>query len=230
MSIWARIRESLSALAAGEPLSAILERLTRNPERSVGFTIAVIALGAKMAKADGTVTRDEIAAFRRVFTIPPEAEKEAARLYNHARTDVAGFDGYARQVRRMFADRPEMLADLLEGLTHIAAADGEYHPGEQAFLEEVAGIFGIGPAEFRAIRARQFPDEFDPYEILGIRPGTSPEAARARYRKLVRELHPDTMVARGVPEEARQMAEARLARINEAWATLRVELAESSRG
>ena len=111
MSIWKRIRDAIGALAEGEPLSAVFERLTTPPERTVAFTIAVIALGAKMAKADGRVTRDEISAFRRVFHIPKEDEASAARVYNMARTEVAGFDSYAHQMARMFRDRPKVLAD-----------------------------------------------------------------------------------------------------------------------
>jgi len=220
MSIWKRIRDAIGALAKGEPLSAVFERLTTPPERSVGFTIAVIALGAKMAKADGRVTRDEIAAFRRVFHIPKDEEASAARIYNMARTEVAGFDSYATQVARMLRGRAEVLADLLEGLVFIAAADGEYHPGEAEFLEVVARIFGIGDAEFRAIRARHLPGESDPWAVLGLAPGADADAVRARYRKLVRELHPDRMIARGVPEEARRMAEQRLATVTNAYAEI----------
>jgi len=217
MSIWKRIREAIGALASGEPLSAVFERLRKPPEHTVAFTIAVIALGAKMAKADGTVSRSEISAFRRVFHIPPEDEASAARVYNMARTEVAGFDVYARQVAGMFRERREVLSDLLEGLAHIAAADGEVHPAEMAFLGEVARIFGIGGAEFRAIRARQFPGEGDPWAVLGLPPGTDAETLRRRYRKLVLELHPDRMIARGVPEEARRLAEQRLAAVTEAY-------------
>jgi DnaJ like chaperone protein len=217
MSIWKRIRDAIGALAKGEPLSAVFERLTSPPERSVAFTIAVIALGAKMAKADGQVTRDEIAAFRRVFHIPQEAEASAARIYNMARTEVAGFDSYAAQIARMFRGRPKVLADLLEGLVFIAAADGEYHPGEADFLGIVAHIFGIGEADFRAIRARHLPGESDPWAVLGLAQGTGADAARKRYRKLVRELHPDRMIARGVPEEARRLAEQRLAAVTHAY-------------
>lgn len=217
MSIWTRIRDALSALAKGEPLSAVFQRLSTPPEKSVAFTIAVIALGAKMAKADGRVTRDEISAFRRVFHIPAEDEESAARVYNLARTEVAGFEGYADQIARMFRDRPMVLEDLLEGLAFIAAADGEYHPGEAAFLAEVAGIFQVGDPEFRAIRARHLPGEHDPWVVLGLAPGTSKNVVRARYRTLVRELHPDQMIARGVPEEARRMAEQRLAAVTAAY-------------
>ena len=224
MSIWKRIRDAIGALAEGEPLSAVFARLTTPPERTVAFTIAVIALGAKMAKADGRVTRDEIAAFRRVFHIPKEDEASAARVYNMARTEVAGFDSYATQVARMFRDRPGVLADLLEGLVFIAAADGEYHPGEAEFLGVVARIFGIGEAEFRVIRARHLPGESDPWAVLGLAPGTGAEAVRQRYRKMVRELHPDLMIARGVPEEARRLAEQRLAAVTNAYGEIKQEL------
>lgn len=198
-------------------MSAVFARLRTPPERSVAFTIAVIALGAKMAKADGRVTRDEIAAFRQVFQIPPGDEEAAARVYNLARAEVAGFEGYARQVAAMFADRPEVLVDLFEGLVFIAAADGAYHPGEADYLTTVAEIFGIGAAEFRSIRARHLPGEHDPWAVLGLDPGTSVQAVRDRYRTLVRELHPDRMFARGVPEEARRLAEQRLAAVIAAY-------------
>ncbi|MEM7526671.1 MAG: molecular chaperone DjiA [Pseudomonadota bacterium] len=220
MSIWSRLKASLSALGRGEPITRVLEALARDPdpEHSVAFTIAVIALGAKMAKADGQVTRDEISAFRRVFHIPPEAEPEAARVYNLARTDVAGFEVYAQQIARMFHDRPEMLEDMLEGLVYVAAADGMYHPAEAAFLERVTAIFKIGADTFRSIRARHLPGEEDPWAVLGLAPGTPQPALQRHYRKLVRRLHPDSLVARGVPVEARALAERRLAAVNAAYA------------
>src|SRR6056297_1446894 len=120
MSIWTRISEALQALAKGESLTSVFDRLRSPPERSVAFTIAVIALSAKMAKADGLVTRDEVTAFREVFHIAPQDEAAAARVFNLARQDVAGFDEYARRISRMFRDDRGALDDLLEGLFHIA--------------------------------------------------------------------------------------------------------------
>ena len=156
MSIWTRISEALASLAKGEGLAAVFERLRTPPERSVAFTIAVIALGAKMAKADGRVTRDEVTAFREVFHIPPSDERAAARVFNLAREDVAGFEDYAARIAAMFRsnDKPcgqdSVLCDLMEGLFYIAAADGAFHPEEDAFLERVAVIFGLDGALFRA--------------------------------------------------------------------------------
>lgn len=218
MSIWSRIADALQALAQGESLAEVFDKLRSPPERSVGFAIAVVALGAKMAKADGQVTRDEVTAFREVFEIAQEDEAGAAKIFNLARQDVAGYQDYAARIQRMFRDDRATLNDLLEGLFHIAMADGFYHPGEDQFLENVADIFGLSDLEYRAIRARFVPDAApDPYTVLGVEPGTPLEDIRKVWRQLVRDNHPDQMIARGVPEEAVQLAQKRMVDINHAW-------------
>ncbi|ARO15171.1 heat shock protein DnaJ-like protein [Ketogulonicigenium robustum] len=222
MSIWSRISEALAALAHGEGLFAALERLRTPPEQSVAFTIAVIALGAKIAKADGLVTRDEVSAFRDVFEIGENDCAQVSRVYDLARQDVAGFDAYAHRVADMFAGNPDTLKDLLEGLFHIAIADGDYHPAENLFLREVAQIFGFSESEFACLRARVLPADFpgsddDPYHVLGVPPDTPMDDIRAAWRSLVRENHPDRLSARGVPNEAVKLAEKRLIAVNRAW-------------
>lgn len=218
MSIWTRITTALASLRKGESLSTVFEQLRTPPERRVAFAIAVVALGAKMAKADGQVTRDEVTAFREVFQIAKGDEAGAARVFNLARTDIAGYREYAQRIAAMFSDQSETLRDLMEGLFHIALADGVYHPGEDAFLEDVAGIFGLSEAEFRTLRARFVPDaQPDPYTVLGVSPDTPLPEIRKVWRKLVHETHPDAMMARGVPEEAIKLAEKRLIDINRAW-------------
>lgn len=228
MSIWTRISEAIAALTSGEGLAAVFDRLRNGPipERSIGFTIGMIALGAKMAKADGEVTRDEVATFRRIFHIAPEEEANAARVYNLARQDVAGFDAYARKIAALFnkegqplcADDRNVLIDILEGLFQIAMADGRYHPSEDAFLVEVARIFGLDDRCFRVLRGRFVEGApRDPFDVLGIAADASVEEARRAWREAVKDSHPDRMIARGVPVEAIKLAERRLIAINAAW-------------
>ena len=219
MSIWTRIAEALVSI--GESVGAFLQKVvSRNPtppEKSVAFTIGMIGLGAKMAKADGVVTEDEIRAFKQVFHIPDGELATVARVFNLAKQDVAGYETYARQIAKLFEARSEVLEDVLDGLFHIAKADNAFHPGEHGFLRRVAEIFGFSDADFARIRARHVDVPDDPFMILGLAPGAAPDEVRKRYRDLVREHHPDRHIAAGVPEEMVEIATRRLQKINEAY-------------
>jgi DnaJ like chaperone protein len=218
MSIWARIIKAIEALAKGESLSSVFDKLKAPPERSIAFTIAVIALGAKMAKADGYVTTDEVKAFRQVFRIPSGEENNAARVFNLARQDVTGYELYAKRISLMFGQGHQTLVDLLEGLFHIATADNDYHPNEDKFLSMVSSIFGLKEAQFKAIRARCVPNmEPDPYTVLGVDLNDDFAKIKGAWRDLVRTYHPDRMIARGLPEEAINLAERRIIQINKAF-------------
>jgi DnaJ like chaperone protein len=218
MSIWSRVRDSLSAI--GESVAGFLKRLRRRtpPEKTIGFTIGMIALGAKMAKADGLVSGSEVAAFKQVFQVPDKDLPAVARVFNLAKQDVAGYEFYARQVSRLFNGRSPILEDVLDGLFYIAQADGGYHDKEIEFLSEVARIFGFSEEEFDAILARHGgPESSDPYRVLGVKRIDETKVIRSAYRKLAREHHPDKHIAAGVPSEMVEMATKRLARINAAY-------------
>jgi DnaJ like chaperone protein len=190
----------------------------------VVFTIAMIALAAKMAKADGVVTEDELATFQRLFRVSPQEQASVDRIFRLAQQDTAGFEAYAGQIAKMLAGNPALLEDILDGLFEIAKSDGVFHPGESAFLERVADIFGFSPNEYRRIRAAHIgPDKGDPYVVLGVAYDASDEEVKATYRLLVRENHPDKLIARGVPEEFIRLATDKLAAINAAYDKIEAE-------
>ena len=219
MSIWTRIADVIQSIgeSVGSFLQAIVARNPTPPEKSVAFTIGMIALGAKMAKADGVVTDSEIAAFKQVFHIPESELPAVARVFNLAKQDTAGFETYARQIARLFEAQHTILEDVLDGLFHIAKADNAFHPGEHGFLREVALIFGFDEQDFARIRARHVTVADDPYLILGLSRDASEEEIRRRYRELVREYHPDRHIAAGMPEEMIDIATERLQKVNEAY-------------
>ncbi|MBS0469758.1 MAG: TerB family tellurite resistance protein [Proteobacteria bacterium] len=196
------------------------EMPTLEPGEAPGivFTIAMIALAAKMAKADGAVTKDEVETFKRLFRVPPHEQASVDRIFRLAQEHTAGYEAYAAQIGKMLAGNPALLEDILDGLFEIAKADGVFHPGESAFLERVAEIFGFTPNEYRRIRAAHIgPDRNDPYVILGVDHAASDDEVKATYRMLVRENHPDKLIARGVPEEFIRLATDKLAAINAAY-------------
>ncbi len=188
------------------------------------FTAGVIALGAKLAKADGVVTPDEVEAFREVFKSAPRDMKYVARVFNLAKQDVAGFETYADQIAEAFKDDRDLMQDLIDGLFHIAAADGVIHPAEEEFLRSVAQRFGFTESEFRYIFARHVPsDKRSPYDVLEVTPEISDAELKRHYRKLVVDNHPDRLIARGVPQEFIEIATEKLAAINEAYSEITEE-------
>jgi DnaJ like chaperone protein len=192
--------------------------------RQVAFSVALIALSAKMAKADGVVTADEVAVFRRLLAVPESEEKNVRRLFDVAKRDVTGFESYAAQVAAFYGDDRQGREDVLDGLFAIAKADGAVHEREMAYLADVAAIFGIDDAAFERIAARHvIPAEGDPYAILGIDRSLPIVEIRARYRALAAENHPDRLIARGVPPQAAAIAHERMAAINFAWQRIQLE-------
>src|SRR5215472_8603578 len=208
----------IGALAGHFLIDREMPALEPGEAPGVVFTIAMIALAAKMAKADGVVTEDELATFQRLFRVSPSEQASVDRVFRLAQQDTAGYEAYASQIAKMLAGNPALLEDILDGLFEIAKADGVFHPGEAAYLERVADIFGFTPNEYRRIRAAHIgPDKGDPYVILGVAYDASDDEVKATYRLLVRENHPDRLIARGVPEEFIRLATDKLAAINAAY-------------
>jgi len=206
----------LGALVGAVAGHLVIDRALADKE--VVFTVALIALSAKMAKADGQVSDEEIRAFEDVMKVPEAEKANVDRVYRIAQQDVAGFQDYAEQVASIFRDNPAMLEDVIDALFHIAKADKYVHPAELEYLRTVADIFGFSEVEFARIRASHLgSDKADPYLILGITPDISSDDLRKAYHRLVRENHPDTLIARGVPKELVSIANEKLATINVAY-------------
>src|SRR3954463_1746975 len=230
MSIWGKMGGAGAGFLFGGPVGALVGAVAghfmfdREADPGIAFTIAVIALAGKMAKADGVVSDAELEAFERVFQVPPSEQGHVRRIFNLARQDVAGYEAYAGQIAKLFMGNPGVLEDVLDGLFEIAKADGVLHPAESQFLERVAEIFGFAPNEFRRIRASHFaPELTDPYVILGVSYVADEEELKQTYRRLVRENHPDSLMARGVPPEFIKLANDKLAAINTAYEKIRAE-------
>jgi DnaJ like chaperone protein len=193
------------------------------------FAVCVVVLTAKLAKCDGPVNRLEIDAFKRQFRIPPEAVRDIGRLFDQARDSAEGFQTYAVQLGDAFADNRGMLEDVLVALFAIARADGPINARELEFLTQTHRGFGLDPAAWDRARGgtsrppAAAPDEPDAYTILGVSRSASGEVIRATWKRLMRENHPDSLAARGVPAEFIARANEKVARINAAWDRIKRE-------
>ena len=234
MSIWEKLAGATAELLRSGPIGAVLGGANGQEagKVQVAFTVGVIALGAKMAKADGVVTRDEVNALKEVFKIPAGEMKNVANIFNMAKQDVIGYQAYAEQLAAMLKGNRRLLEDVLEGLFHIAKADQVLHPREVEFLAEVANRFGITKTEFSYIKARHVVvTKRNPYDVLGVNASIGKDELKSHYHRLVAENHPDKLIARGVPKEFVAIATEKLAAINEAYAQIankQANLAEQS--
>jgi DnaJ like chaperone protein len=190
---------------------------------SIAFTTAVIALGAKMARADGVVVPIETEAFHKVFRTAPDERSNVERVYRLAQADTAGYETYAHQIRTLLHGDSALLREVLACLLYVATIDRLLHPKEDEFLAEVAAIFAVPKSEWRYIRAQVVEDHASPYDVLGLTPDDDDATVVRRYRKLVRENHPDLLIGRGMPEDVIVVANKKLAHITEAYTTIAKE-------
>jgi len=231
MSIWGIIIGGTAGFALGGPIGGLLGAVAGHAvetkftpsqhdsqaTKRIAFTVAVIALSAKMAKADGVVTRNEITAFRARVHIPLAEVKQVGRFWDLARQTPNGFEDYANQVARLFAPCAPVLEQLLDLLFHIAQSDGDITAPELSYLAKVANIFGFDRADFDRLLALHQSNSPSPYQVLGVQHDIDDQALRNHWKSLARTHHPDTLTADGMPEEFIAAANDRLAKINAAY-------------
>ena len=188
------------------------------PGEDPAFSTAVTALGAKLARADGRADPDEFAAFTEVFHPDPAAQRNIERLYELARQTTLGFESYARRLAKRYRRCPQILEDVLDGLFHIAKADGAVTAEEMVYLEEVSRLFGLSPLTFQRLRAMHLGARpGDPYVVLDVPHDAPDEDVRVAWRRALSEAHPDRVLARGLPAEFVEVAHAKASAINAAY-------------
>jgi DnaJ like chaperone protein len=230
MTLWQKLTDFVSSASwpgtftadSGEA-GAANKKAGLHPQADVRFTMALIALLAKMARSDGAVTWDEVEAFKRIVVVPPEEEANVRRLFDLAKQSVAGFEAYARQIGALFQGDGGLGRDVVEALYVIASADGVLHEREEAHIDLAARLIGVPASDLAHIRSLFVAEASSPYAVLGLTPDASADEIRARHRALVWETHPDRLTARGIPAEFVAVAERKLAAINAAYDTIAQE-------
>ena len=175
-------------------------------------------LGGAAGFAFGGPTRDEIDVFKKSFHVAPNEAKRVGWFFDQAKKEVDGYEAYAGQLYRHFHNQPAVLEQVIDLLFHIAMADGIMHPAEMDYLHEVARIFRISETDFsRICESHMGPDKSDPYTVLGLAHDATDKQVKSAYRKLIKEHHPDLLMAQGVPAELIDVANDKMSAINDAY-------------
>ena len=241
--IWGKVIGALAGFALGHgPLGALAGaaighwadlRLARRfpsadtKRRRDVFNTSVSALAAKLSKVDGPVSRAEVDSFKEQFRFGHDQMAHVAQVYDEAKKDPYGFEPYARALADHFAGEPFLLAEIFGALHRIAACDGGVNAAEDQFLRQVADMFGLTYVSHGEPPPRSRPRDASPYATLGLQPSASASEVKAAWRRLTREHHPDTLMAKGVPADYVQLATKKMAEINAAYDKIREERGES---
>jgi len=235
MSIWGKIIGGTTGFALGGPLGAIIgmmiggsfdrsarkfsssNQISQQQKKNV-FALCIIVLSAKIAKADGEVTKEEIYTFKEKFNIQSEEMSEVIKIFNEAKKSSFGFKNIADQVGNLFSDNKVLLEQLLNNLFYIAEADGVTSINEVEVLRSISQSFHFNETDFQRIfHSRLNNKESDPYKILGVTREDSNTNIRKKWIELSKEHHPDYLIAKGMPKEFIKEANKELSSINLAY-------------
>jgi len=239
MSVWGKFIVSAAGFALGGPIGALigvvaghaLDKIKAKhklPEehalKQIGFTVGVIVLSAKMAKADGKVTREEIIAFKNKISVPEKEIKNVARLWDQAKKTTDGFEVYAQQICQLLGKNSSVLEELLNLLIIIAKADGKITEPEILYLKQVSVIFGFSIEKFERVYSSSLGKISDPYQILGVTRDTPILEIKNKWKILATNHHPDRLIAQGLPIDFIEKTTHRLQEINNAWDIIKIEI------
>ncbi|MFP4638712.1 MAG: co-chaperone DjlA [Spirochaetaceae bacterium] len=210
-----------------EQFEAVRRRAVFTQEQAQAtYFVALFSMLGKLAKADGTVSREEGQAFKDMLNRMPlsnEQRRFAINVFNEAKRSPYSIEDFARQFRQITAGRPEIHIQMVDMLYQLAAVDQRLAEQEEAAIRSVSRILGLSDAQVDAIKSKYFSDSAAHYEVLGVSPDSSDDEVRRAYREAARAYHPDTVVSKGLPEEFVEFAHKRFREIQEAYEAIKRE-------
>jgi len=232
MSIWGSLIGGAIGFSFGGPLGMLLGSFIggriSNARPSVKhssfqqnreiFAISLIVLSAKLSKADGQVSKEEIAAIKDKLKIPKSEMSQVGKIFNKAKEESTGYEDYAEQIAEIFRNNINVLEEVINILFYVAEADGNVSKSEEIMIEDIARIFGLSTSQYDGIKeSRKSSDKLNPYLVLESSPNDDLQTIRKRYLKLSKEHHPDLLMSKGVPEEMIAESKNKMRAINAAW-------------
>ena len=234
MSIWGSLIGGMVGFSLGGPFGMLLGsliggKISRARSGGTGnfgafaqpqqiFALSLIVLSAKLSKADGQVSKEELIAVRDKLKIPESEIEQVGKIFNKAKQESTGYEPYAQQIAQIYKNNQNVLEEVINILFYIAEADGNVSKSELDMIQHIAQIFGLNQSQFNSIQeSRKSSGKLNPYVVLGSNPEEDIQAIRKKYLKLSKENHPDMLISKGVPEEVIEESKKKMRAINSAW-------------
>ena len=232
MSIWGSLLGGVIGFSFGGPFGALLgsflggkisrlsstKNLVKQQNSQEIFALSLIVLSAKLSKADGQVSKEELIAVKDKLQIPDSEIDQVAKIFNKAKDEITGYEAYAKQISEIFRGNINVLEEVINILFYIAESDGLVSNDEESMIANIAYIFGLTQKQYESIKeARKSSDKLNPYIVLESQPTDDLQTIRKKYIKLSKEHHPDLLISKGVPIEVINESKNKMRAINAAW-------------
>ncbi len=232
MSIWGSLIGGMIGFSLGGPFGMLLgsviggkisrarsgTRMGSFAQPQQIFALSLIILSAKLSKADGQVSREELLAVKDKLKIPENELDQVGKIFNKAKEESQGYEPYAQQIAQIYRGNLNVLEEVINMLFYIAEADGNVSKSELKMIESVSNIFGLTKSQFESIKeSRKSTGKTNPYIILESNPNDDIQTIRKKYIKLSKEHHPDLLISKGVPKEVIEQSKKKMRAINSAW-------------
>ena len=232
MSIWGSLLGGVIGFSLGGPFGALLGSFLGGKISNISssntfssqqnsqqiFALSLIILSAKLSKADGRVSKEELIAVKDKLQIPESEIDQVAKIFNKAKDESTGYEPYAKQISEIFKRNQNVLEEVINILFYIAEADGNVSNEEESMIANIAFIFGLNQNQYESIKeSRKSSDKLNPYIVLESQPTDDLKSIRKKYIKLSKEHHPDLLISKGVPSEVINESKNKMRAINAAW-------------
>ena len=231
MSIWGSLIGGMIGFSLGGPFGMLLGSLIGGKiSRAKGsinnsfaqpqqiFALSLIVLSAKLSKADGHVSKEELIAVKDKLKIPENELDQVGKIFNKAKNESTGYEPYAQQIAQIYRGNLNVLEEVVNILFYIAEADGNISQSEMNMIQDIAKIFGLNENQFNSLKeSRKSSDKLNPYIVLESNPNDDLSDIRKKYIKLSKEHHPDLLLSKGVPNEVIEESKKKMRAINSAW-------------
>ena len=234
MSFWKAGIGGMIGFTIGGPIGGILGAIigsklsdkhqrkpSNNQRNQAAFFTALFACFAKIAKADGKVTREEVDKvdhfIKERFKFPSAQRVFAIEIFNHAKDDHNSFGDYASQLASLLSSDASALIMFYELLFELSMADGHLDPSEENLLLEAIEIFQIDQEFFKINKKKYGGNISDAYIVLGVTEDMAFKDIKVAYQRKRKEFHPDTLIAKGLPDELLERAKEKFIEIQAAF-------------
>ena len=232
MSIWGSLLGGVIGFSLGGPFGALLGSFLGGKISNISssntfgnqqnsqqiFALSLIILSAKLSKADGRVSKEELIAVKEKLQIPDSEIDQVAKIFNKAKDESTGYEPYAKQISEIFKGNQNVLEEVINILFYIAEADGNVSNEEESMIANIAFVFGLSQNQYESIKeSRKSSDKLNPYVVLESQPTDDLKSIRKKYIKLSKEHHPDLLISKGVPIEVINESKNKMRAINAAW-------------